>query len=450
MHTPTLSSRRMRILVMLLPLFFGFTPPSSADTPSADWTLLIYMNAKNNLEEDALLNFKQLAAIGSTPTVNLVVELGRPQTHYTDSYGPWSGTLRFHVQKDMKPVPSQATSNTPVKADMASAGNLAKFVDWGRTHYPAKHYALVIWDHGQGWRFKLALTHQDRAAGRLPAPPHHLTATPPAVTGGFRSISSDDDTGHIMYNRDIQNELGALLKPDKLDIIAFDACLMQMVETAYAMRDIALYMVGSEELEPGAGWNYTPLVQNLTTNPTTDAPGLARAIVDSYKAEYGDDHATTLSALDLRQIDPTAKALTTLANHLAQRIPADTPQIRTARTACSNYGMQAQMHNPIDLSCFLNQLRSQNSFSNLSPDITALSGSIDKLILHNYASELRRGDYVSAGISIYFPASKRTYLADSDHDGYDLKNTSPKNHPVEFVHAEGWAPFLHKFLDSNQ
>ena len=63
----------------------------------AEWTIMVFLNAKNNLEPFAFKNFEQMAAIGSTDKVNVLVEFGRPQNHYSNACGAWSKTLRFRV-----------------------------------------------------------------------------------------------------------------------------------------------------------------------------------------------------------------------------------------------------------------------------------------------------------------------------------------------------------------
>ena len=43
---------------------------------------------------------------------------------------------------------------------------------------------------------------------------------------------------------------------NKFDWIGFDACLMGMLEVADVLSPYANYMIASEELEAGSGWNY--------------------------------------------------------------------------------------------------------------------------------------------------------------------------------------------------
>lgn len=46
----------------------------------AAWNVLVFLNAKNNLEVFSFANFLQMAAVGSSAEVNILVEYGRPQS----------------------------------------------------------------------------------------------------------------------------------------------------------------------------------------------------------------------------------------------------------------------------------------------------------------------------------------------------------------------------------
>ncbi|MBI2525262.1 MAG: hypothetical protein HYV93_04700 [Candidatus Rokubacteria bacterium] len=47
-----------------------------------------------------------------------------------------------------------------------------------------------------------------------------------------------------------------------------DACLMTMIEVAYQLRDHAQILMGSEEIEPGAGWPDAAILGDLAAKPT--------------------------------------------------------------------------------------------------------------------------------------------------------------------------------------
>jgi len=145
------------------------TPVASEQQPPlAEWTVLVFMNGDNNLEEDALINFQQIAAIGSTALVNVLVQLDR-NGNYAFTQPQWTQTLRFRVTKDMAPLPKNALQDLG-EVNMGDPAALSDFVQWGKSAYPAKRYMLVIWDHGQGWRvFNTAFLQRHRelvAAGR--------------------------------------------------------------------------------------------------------------------------------------------------------------------------------------------------------------------------------------------------------------------------------------------
>ena len=127
---------------------------TAADT---EWTILVFLNADNNLEPFGLKDFAEMAKVGSTNLVNVVVQFDRIPGWAVDAHDDWTGTLRFKVTKDMKPTVANAVENLG-EVDMGDGKVLADFVEWGMAKYPAKRFMLVIWDHGQGWRFEQAIT----------------------------------------------------------------------------------------------------------------------------------------------------------------------------------------------------------------------------------------------------------------------------------------------------
>ena len=99
-----------------------------------------------------------------------------------------------------------------------------------------------------------------------------------------------------------------------VDLVGMDACLMTMLEVAYQIRDHARVLVGSEELEPGAGWPYAVILGDLASKPTLGPEELGATIVRHYVEAY---EATgldaTQSAIDLDQLDDLVDAVDALA-----------------------------------------------------------------------------------------------------------------------------------------
>src|SRR5271170_114818 len=96
------------VLLLLAQIQVPLTAASqNAVTHPAKWTILIFMNGDNNLEPDALLNFGQLANVGSNQDVNVIVQFDRI-AKYAHTQPDWPQTLRFRVTKGMQPLPRNA------------------------------------------------------------------------------------------------------------------------------------------------------------------------------------------------------------------------------------------------------------------------------------------------------------------------------------------------------
>ena len=76
-----------------------FRPAIRSFGHSKEWTVLIFMNGKNNHGEFALDNFSELSKIGSTADIDFVVQLGRPerrpgeQAEFRNVFGGWTCAL---------------------------------------------------------------------------------------------------------------------------------------------------------------------------------------------------------------------------------------------------------------------------------------------------------------------------------------------------------------------
>ncbi len=293
------------------------------------WTIMVYMCADNNLESAAIADMNELEEVGSTSDVNILVQIDRA-LGYDTSNGNWTGTRRYYITRD-RSTPGSPEYGTIVSSlaswdrndreiNMADPAELRDFVAWCMANYPAQHYVLVLWNHGDGWTIF-------RAPRVVP-----------------RAICVDDESGRAMDVDQIRIALEGL---PRLAIIGFDACLMQMAEVAYEVRDVADIAVGSEEVEPEGGWNYSKALAGLCANPyATSAWDLARAIVDSYLASYGSDSGFTQSAFRLEQSDDVAMAVKALKDELVRHIEGNAggtdaarirQALRSARLASQQY-----------------------------------------------------------------------------------------------------------------
>lgn len=427
----------------------------------AEWTIMVFLNADNNLEPFGIQDFREMATVGSTNEVNIIVQFDR-NGGYATTVPQWQGACRFKIARGMPPDPSQAEAVLG-DTNMGSGTTLRQFVDWAMSNYPAKRYMLDIWNHGMGWRaqrlqkpsvagldlnrfveFRARQSSREAARqgarlarGAVPAEAVR-TAIPfdTVVPGTIRSVSSDDTSGDFLFNREIQDSLAGLT----LDLIGFDACLMATVETAYALRQRAKVMVGSEDLEPGAGWNYANWLGYLVANPTIDALDLGKTLVDSYRNEYsGRDEATTLSVIDLSRMDTLASSIDALSDQLITSSAMDLQAITKARLECDPFAPGYGFH-CIDLAHFAGKVVTRATEQSLKVAAQGVVAEVNRSIVQNFAGQDRAGgDFGSTGLSIYFPENQSLFKADPDNAGYMKSNAQ---YPVEFVQTRHWADFL--------
>jgi hypothetical protein len=260
-----MKGNQMKRMMIFLALLMSSTA-WSADVK--DWTMLVYLNGHNSLDSFGQMNVDQMKSVDNS-NVNVVVQWA------STSYGK---TRRILVEnKKVKTIEELA----PV--DMGDYRSLVEFVRWGVEHYPAKHYFIDVWNHGNGWKLQ-------------------------ALDGGFHTedISYDD-----IFNSSISMpELGKAMKESAqlmghaVDVYASDACLMAMIEVNYELQGSVDYVVGSEETEPGAGWPYDKLLTQWGATPAD----VAKTLVSTYMANYP-GQAVTMSAFDLSQQQDVVDAM---------------------------------------------------------------------------------------------------------------------------------------------
>ncbi len=290
------------------------------------WTILVYMNGANDLEEYGSLNMNQMEKVGSNDNINMVVQFKRMRSNqpYDDkSNGDWIGTRRYLVTKDnnestvTSTILSRQEGDTNgdgiTDVDMGNAQTLREFIDWGVQTFPADRYAIFLWNHGAGWRSR---------------------ATPQsAKTRGF---SYDDETDNHIDTIQLPAalELGG---GRKWDLIAWDSSLMQILEVAYEIRNQGHWIVGSEESPPGPGYPYDRFISRLNANPNMDGRTFGEIIAEETLAHYGPNTNITQSVIDPTKLGAIAPALNNLGAALTAARGQWNNQIADAREGAESY-----------------------------------------------------------------------------------------------------------------
>jgi len=271
--------------------------------PVKEITIMVFINGKNNLSDAAVLNLNDMERVGSTDKVNIIAETGR---RYINLDGKWEqGVRRFYIQKDTDTA--QINSKIVFKAnsyDMGDYKRAIEFVKWTKKKFPAKRYILILWDHGTGW----------------------LDPRKEANKNISKGISFDDETGNYINTE----EIGKIVKEGGgVDILAFDACLMQMAEVLTEVKDYTKIVVGSEETVPGYGYPYALFLNAIVKNPYMSNKDIAKVIVESFKMFY--DYVRQPATLSAVRSDKVAKLNTLLSDFAKSAMQAD--EIETLKKA---------------------------------------------------------------------------------------------------------------------
>ena len=339
------------------------------------WTIMVYLDGDNNLQDLAWLDLGEMESVGSTDEVNIVVQL--------DSYSN-PGTYRYYVtgvqQGSTFPYYSADIVQTLPEQNMADPTVLANFLNWATTNYPAEHYLLVLWNHGGGWRDKDTLP---------------------------KGVIWDDTSGDFMTMIELVQGLEGA--SEQIDIIGFDACLMQMAEVAYeignSLTNPPNYSIASQELEWDYGWPYDDILSHLTTSPAMDEATLCETVVNDYINDCGTP--ATLSVLHLSS-EVAVNSINTINNFaIALMNSAYSSEIATARSSAQSYIYYPEYKDLYDFA--------QIIYNNV-PDCQTQAQAVMDLINTLVIAEAHVGSEVvnSHGLSIFLPDSPSGY--DGNYD----------------------------------
>jgi len=349
-------------------------------TARARWTFMVFLNASNNLQPFGPLNVNQMEQIGSTAQVNIVVQW--KQANCANCGNPdWIGTRRYFITRDndTSRVNSQLAQDLGQSVDMGDWRELRNFILWAQQRYPADHYAVVIWNHGAGWRPTRDGTN------RLPVFP--------------RSVSIDDDTQSEIQIWELPQALDVT---PRMDMVIFDASLMQMAEVAYEIRDMAQVMVGSEESPPGEGYVYDSFLRDLTGNPSMTAAQFGTQIVERTIQDYGTSSNITQSAIDLSKMQNVVDKLHAFAISLMAHRSDSASAMTTARSDAQHY---AYFDNK-DLWDYADLIRARTSATDLRAAADNMKAAIEAALIAERHGTINGRSH---GLAIYVP-SPITYL----------------------------------------
>ncbi len=327
-------------------------------------TIMIYMIG-SDLETQyasATADIEEMKASGMDfDDVNVLIYTGGAKTWYNEDI-PDDKNVIFRVTNS-----GLEKLEEYEKSSMIDPNNLTEFLNYGYTNYKASKYSLILWDHGGG---------------------------------PIYGYGKDENYLGTLTLAKLKQALGnSSFKNKKLEMIGFDACLMSSVEVADALSDYANYMVASQEVEPGFGWDYS-FLSNVTSK--TDVVDMGMSIVDYYGKYYSTSKGITLSLLNLSKIDDVEDKINDLFKDVDANLTIDYSNVSRTRNSAKSFGKVSinTSYDLVDLYDLVDKMPSK--YSN---KVVKLQNVLDSFVVHQ-TTDLEN----TYGVSIYFPYDNKKYV----------------------------------------
>ena len=385
------------------------------------WTVMVYMDGDNNLEENGQADLNEMEdsnLIGSG--INVIVLFDKAWSFYGDNSILYQ--VRYDTSEELSSTELGIDSEEYGEVNMGDPQTAINFIDYCKTSHPADNYAFIVWNHGTGWRSN------DRSSTQT----------------DFKAVAIDETSSDDML---YTQELGTIFKGKGIDVIGFDLCLGAMIEEVYEMKDSANYFIGSEELEPGDGWEYDVFFNNFKETDLSQT-AFVNSAVEAYATRYEDEAGTTLSGIDLSKIDAVMTTLNTFSNKLYDSISSSEIQgaIQTILIdETENYYTIPGDWN-IDLYDAAEKIHDQTDYAD--SEASALMSAINDAVIAEWHSDVEETNVEntdSNGLSIHL------FTRDSEnHTGhipayikdYTDNEGNSVDYPLSFVQDSTWVPSI--------
>jgi len=350
----------------------GSSQKESSYSGDDSWAIYWYLCGSDLESEDgaATEDLEEMMDVILPDNVTVVIQTGGASQWMNDIVD--ASVLQRYTYKgeELELVDEQEQAN------MGDQETLEEFLSFCEENYQADHKMVLFWNHGGGsvggvacdenYDFDaLSLTEMDEA---------------------FSAVYSGQD------------------RP--LELVGFDTCLMATLDTAKVFQNYAAYMVASEELEPGNGWEYSGWLGELAENPGMDGAQLGKVICDTFVAGceiYDTADEITLSVIDLRELDGLLTAFNSLGKEILSSAMA-TPSVcgefaRSAQKA-ENYGGNNDTDgyvNMVDLGDLV-----KNALNLLPETADQVLKALDRAVVYKVNGPYRQN---ATGLSVYYSYS---------------------------------------------
>ena len=369
----------------------GGTPSPEPPLPSeeAPLTVLAYLVANNNLDNDLLVNIGAMydgLAEMEMPATLLVYWDGKTTfgknssdhlilKYQTDGRGNVNG--RPVVDEDayldevleiaeiVKEYPSQVSTDKAVMSQVLQ--------DMVRMS-PTERVGLVAGSHGSAWLNTIS-------------------------TAG-RSFGQDGSMNTIL-NTDFVEAMESTGK--KFDFLLFDACYMGTAEVCYDFRTVTDYQIVSVMEVPAYGFPYHVFMEDLYMGTAEGYQQVCQSFIDYYQYIYDETSLSSWATVSL--VD--SKEMEALADQIKSQIVGNKEALANFSVyGLQEYGRDSGKYIAFDLEQFIKKLN-----GGTMPD--AFKNQLDKTILYKGGQENARPTTFSVdvanycGMGLYIPVNSR-------------------------------------------
>ena len=403
--------------------------------PDRDWAFLVYMVPSGSLDSWADKNMAAMAAGCISDKVTVCVNR---QDDLTTS-------KRYVMQNGV----AQSVAGSAYAGDFAQ--DVVQAMQWMVQNYTAKNYGLICWGHGFG---PLSPMQYDAAINDWIAEPD--LGIPKSCMNGVCAVKSlipptralllHFPSQTYLSNAQLSTMLASIqndvLGGAKLGIVGTDCCRCAALEIAYAARNAADVLIGSQNCELPDGWNYKDFLANLSRDSAQTSADVARLILSTYKSYYDartELNSYTLSAINLSRLDGFVDALQQLVA-ACQDVAARSVVAGDAIVAARNAGLNmCEMPSYTDMNLFLKNLQAELIARVSSIDggdsclLQSLIGLVRAKLTRCIVGSVTGSAFAAArGLSVYYPFSHidTTYASNT------------------FAQETNWVSFLNSFCQA--
>jgi len=258
----------------------------------ADRTVLVYMSGENSLSNFMNGDLKEMMTGSKQIGDNNLL-------FYYDAASsknlPYVARLYQGQIVDSVSIADMGISDTD---EYSSDPNvMEKVIRYVFNKYPSKNddYGLVLWGHASGWLIKDSIANNSSARRK--------------AYGIDNGRNATSDFGKWLNIPSMKNLLS---KNKHLTFILADCCNFMCLETAYELRNVTDYLIGSPAEIPGDGAPY-----HLVVPAMFEQTSFATSIVDKYFEYYWEEstaYSVPLSVIKSSEMEQLAQATRTILN----------------------------------------------------------------------------------------------------------------------------------------